>query len=91
MPDEEAVFYGTLRDVAGQKPEMCLKEATRRLGGSKDYPQVQRAEGGGVGVGWVDARGGRVWASVSAGLHGRLCQAERGVCPPAETQLHRCA
>ena len=39
-PEEEAIFYGTLRDVAGQKPETCLKEATHRLGGSKDYPQA---------------------------------------------------
>lgn len=39
------MFYSTLRDVAGQKPEMCLKEVTRRLDGSKDYAQVGERAG----------------------------------------------
>lgn len=40
-PEEEQVFYSALRGVAGQKPEVCLKEITVQLAGSKDYAQVR--------------------------------------------------
>lgn len=38
------MFYSALRGVAGQKPEVCLKEITVQLAGSKDYAQA-RARG----------------------------------------------
>lgn len=56
-PQEEETFYLALRGVAGQKPEICLREITNRLTGSKDYAQV----GGLSGV---------VALSLAASVHG---------------------
>ena len=39
-PEEEEVFYSALRGVAGQKPEVCLREIAARLVGTKDYAQA---------------------------------------------------
>lgn len=38
-PEEEESFYSALKGVAGQKPEICLKQITLRVA-SKDYAQV---------------------------------------------------
>ncbi|GAB4818363.1 hypothetical protein N2152v2_005409 [Parachlorella kessleri] len=41
VPQEEAVFYATLKLLAGQKPEKCLGEIAKQLAGKKDYNQVR--------------------------------------------------
>lgn len=49
-PEEEEVFYTTLKGVAGKKPEKCLAEIAKKLT-SRGYTQVRRAAPGGVAVG----------------------------------------